>query len=337
MLINAYCTVQSLPPLTFPHRLIGQRDRSDKEMLSHLDGFLGYLFPEGAQMDGSLYALMRHVQRVAHQLSLEIEDADVAAFGDWLNQAHGIAFLPDGSVTDPAGRTLFHPESPADEHAQLPVSEKALNRRSANLRRLQSEGISVPAHLPPIIDEDECFPQSAEDVARRALALFLVALRAESLAAAEPIPVADIKERQPIGFAALSPAEQTFMQRPKPSEEEIAQMSWRYEALQILLWSLGLVQLPPASGICDVSALVGYLLEAEEEEIVKAASLRQPSILLDTLDLHYCYHWAVRQAELGQAESPGGLEPGVVIERHYALNWLTRFEDAPWDDVDTPT
>ncbi|MCO6561396.1 MAG: DUF4272 domain-containing protein, partial [Gilliamella sp.] len=24
-------------------------------------------------------------------------------------------------------------------------------------------------------------------------------------------------------------------------------------------------------------------------------------------------------------------------ERHYALNWLTNFENADWDDVDTPT
>lgn len=28
---------------------------------------------------------------------------------------------------------------------------------------------------------------------------------------------------------------------------------------------------------------------------------------------------------------------GVVAERHHALNWLVRFMDADWDDVDTPT
>ncbi|WP_394816959.1 DUF4272 domain-containing protein [Streptomyces lonegramiae] len=25
------------------------------------------------------------------------------------------------------------------------------------------------------------------------------------------------------------------------------------------------------------------------------------------------------------------------MERHYALNWLVRFEDSAWDEVDTPT
>ena len=34
---------------------------------------------------------------------------------------------------------------------------------------------------------------------------------------------------------------------------------------------------------------------------------------------------------------PGALEGGVIYERHYALNWLFCFEQADWDDVDTPT
>jgi Domain of unknown function (DUF4272) len=35
--------------------------------------------------------------------------------------------------------------------------------------------------------------------------------------------------------------------------------------------------------------------------------------------------------------SPARLESGVVFERHRALNWMTRFQDADWDDADTPT
>ena len=40
---------------------------------------------------------------------------------------------------------------------------------------------------------------------------------------------------------------------------------------------------------------------------------------------------------LDETDPPAGLEPGVVKERHHTLNWLVRFEDADWDDVDTPT
>jgi hypothetical protein len=337
MLINAYCTVRELPPLDFPGKLVAQRDRSDPEMLTHLDGFLGYLFPDGAQMTGGLYALMRHIQRVAHQLSLEVDESAVEAFGRWLERANGVAFLPDGSVRDSLGRTLFHPEAPADDAACLPVSAKALQRRASNLRRLEAEGISVPSDLPAIISEDEVEPRAPRDVALRALALFLVAVRAESVGAGEPIPVAEMQERQPLGFAALTPAEREYLLNPQPSEQATTEMSWRYEALQLLLWSLGLLELPPPTAICDVAAVAGLVLEADEEQFAATASLRYTPVLLDALDLHYRYHWAVRQAAMEQTDPPGSLEPGVVVERHYALNWLIRFEDAPWDEVDTPT
>ncbi len=43
------------------------------------------------------------------------------------------------------------------------------------------------------------------------------------------------------------------------------------------------------------------------------------------------------EARVRKTEAPAGLEGGVVFERHHALNWLTRFGDAEWDDVETPT
>ncbi|ATS65984.1 DUF4272 domain-containing protein [Xanthomonas citri pv. fuscans] len=47
--------------------------------------------------------------------------------------------------------------------------------------------------------------------------------------------------------------------------------------------------------------------------------------------------WAVRQAGRSGQPLPAGIVPGVVYERHYALNWLLHFEDAEWDEVETPT
>jgi hypothetical protein len=33
----------------------------------------------------------------------------------------------------------------------------------------------------------------------------------------------------------------------------------------------------------------------------------------------------------------GGLDPGVTMERHHALNGLIGYDDADWDDVATDT
>ncbi|KHM90147.1 DUF4272 domain-containing protein, partial [Xanthomonas vesicatoria] len=68
-----------------------------------------------------------------------------------------------------------------------------------------------------------------------------------------------------------------------------------------------------------------------------ALTLRPLPELLDALDLHLRLHWAVRQAGHTHQAPPADLVAGVVYERHYALNWLLHFEDADWDEVDTPT
>jgi hypothetical protein len=63
-------------------------------------------------------------------------------------------------------------------------------------------------------------------------------------------------------------------------------------------------------------------------------------------------HWAVNDAFIHRRDIPLDLDwtggapmlrvrgcptTGVVAERHHAFNWLVRFADADWDDVDTPT
>ena len=53
-------------------------------------------------------------------------------------------------------------------------------------------------------------------------------------------------------------------------------------------------------------------------------------------DRIYRYHWAVRDARI-RGESVDGLDAGVVVERHYALNWLIGYLDQAWDDITTDT
>jgi hypothetical protein len=89
--------------------------------------------------------------------------------------------------------------------------------------------------------------------------------------------------------------------------------------------------------VCDVPGLAKAMLKVDGPTFVREARLRATGEILDALDLHYRLHWATTEARMKEADPPGGLEAGVVQERHYALNWLTRFQDADWDDVDTPT
>mmetsp|Transcript_11810 Transcript_11810/g.16379 ORF Transcript_11810/g.16379 Transcript_11810/m.16379 type:complete len:97 (-) Transcript_11810:11-301(-) len=57
----------------------------------------------------------------------------------------------------------------------------------------------------------------------------------------------------------------------------------------------------------------------------------------DLLDHYYCYNWACVDARIKGTNAPGGMDSGVVLERHYALNWLTKYFNQEWDNVKTDT
>jgi len=82
---------------------------------------------------------------------------------------------------------------------------------------------------------------------------------------------------------------------------------------------------------------VGVIVNLGRDRFVAQAALRPAGELLDAADLIYRYHWATREAELRGREPPAGLDPGVVMERHYALNWLIGYLGLDWDEVSTDT
>jgi len=114
--------------------------------------------------------------------------------------------------------------------------------------------------------------------------------------------------------------------------------SQRMEACWLLLWALRLIpnlsrpdnfaNSERANEIIDTRSIDQFLIEAK---------LRDKSDILDALDLHFRYHWAVVDAELYGKKPPTGLQPDVVYQRHYALNWLTQFRDEDWDEITTDT
>lgn len=340
ILINAYCTHRNPPKMRFPHVLNERRGRNDEGMMDHLDDFVGYVLSRGGQqMTRIKYHVMRHLQRVQHQLSVTVEIQHLDVFEEWAHSANAICFLDDGSIRDPFGRLLIDREGGEQEQtAEIPYPEDALARKARSELRVQRLGVQVPKSLPPVIGEVEVELRRPVEAARRALALFVTALRAEMIAAGNEVPLEELRDRLPVAFAALSPQEIAFMQTESPDESQIDYFNWRYEGMFALQWALCLVpRLPEPTKTCDVETLTRIMVETPENELMAKARLRFPSAILDALDLHFRLHWAIRQAEIDGRRPPGGLDAGVVLERHRALNWLVRFENADWDDVDTPT
>ncbi len=96
-------------------------------------------------------------------------------------------------------------------------------------------------------------------------------------------------------------------------------------------------QLPPA--FPDITGGETYL----EWEQRCVPELRDPREAAALLDLYYCLDWAYHDATLRAQQAPGPVEPYVIAQRRWALEWSVVFvgpyhEDPPgWEDVDLST
>ena len=340
VLVNLYATVRELPELDFPHALRNRRDRSDPELEPHLHGFMGYVMQGGErQMTASLFHVLQHIERVSNQVALELEEDAFDAMANWAIAANAILFLPDGTVRDPVGHVLVDPQTgEAEDEAQVPYPPDAIARKQRFDATHAQMGIPVAPGLPPVVGDNEVCLRSADDVLHRACSLLACAIRAESLGSGTPIPTQDLRARLPEAFVAPSPSEQAFLSNDAPEQQAVVNHAWRYECAWVMEWALGLVDaLPFPTAICDVPRTARVLVEADRQALLRDATLRPTEQILDALDQHFRLHWAVREARRTGNPPPGNLEPGVLAERHYALNWLVRFQGVDWDEVDTPT
>lgn len=340
-LVNAYATVRELPALAFEHQLLSQRAAQDPALAPHLAGFVQHVLGRGnGEMTARRYGLMRHIERVQQQVSLKVDSSAWPAYLQWAQRANAISFLPDASIVDTQGRELLDAAgAEPDPHASLPALPEALDRKARSEAALHARGLRVLPSLPPVLAEAELQPRETVEIAARALATLAAAVRAEALGNQNDLSSEQILSRLPDAQAALSPQEREFMEADAPDHQTIANMGWRYECVAVFAWALGLQEdLPFPDQICDVRTLSHRFLTAGTLAVLLEQSRpRSAKQVLDALDEIYRLHWCITDARIQQQPPPDGVLPGVVVERHRALNWLVRFENADWDDVQMPT
>lgn len=214
------------------------------------------------------------------------------------------------------------------------ASPEALQRKERSETVLRSEGVPVNKFLPVIETEKTAKRRTKEEVAYRALALLVVAAKGGGLeqALVEKF-IADYGLRR-----HFTPKETVFLKTASPSEDELNEFVWRYEAAWVMLWALGYVEkLEKPIATCDVTRAVRFMRERSTKQFLADAKLRSAGEILDQADRIYRYHWAVVDARVSGKNAPADLEPGVAMERHHALNWLFGYMDQDWDDITTDT
>jgi hypothetical protein len=213
----------------------------------------------------------------------------------------------------------------------------AEERKAATEALLRDYGIPINPNLPAIEDGDAVTLRSQEAVWRRLVALWGVvgAAMLRRNAFFKEYFAAD--ERR----AMLSNDEAAFLFNDAPPEQDRIRFSWRLEALMFLAWCAGLVEDPglPQKPSSAEAILPLYPHDLGDAAMLRdALRLRSTAEILDKADLLYRLHWAVRDAHLNGREPPPGINAGMVLEWHHAVNWMVGYDgEDDWDAVSTDT
>ena len=212
-------------------------------------------------------------------------------------------------------------------------TEEQKTRKGNSESFLESKGIKVNKNLPAVADSENTELRTVQEVIDRTYALLIMSVKGEGIQ--QEHLTRTVKDKN---INSFSVKEKEIYEAANMTDEQQVYATWRYESLYTMLWALGKMEdLKYPSEICDVQGCVGAILHPSREEFENTAQLRSKAEILDELDKIYRMNWACVDARI-KGQAPGGnIHPSVVYERHYSLNWLTKFEDLDWDDVRTDT
>lgn len=209
-------------------------------------------------------------------------------------------------------------------------------------RRTISEKFCKSKEIPVYKNPNSLFVASEEDVkirvkdevVNRALALFYIGLKSEGL---EKVNLDMLDSAFNIS-THFTDAEKQFVFSVKPTQQQITDANWKYESLHVLLWSLGYVDsLSYPVEMCNVETDVSVIFKLGEKKFREEAKLRSSKEILDAVDLILRLDWACVNARVKNESAPSSLNPSIVYERHFALNWLINHQGQDWDFVTTDT
>lgn len=343
----AVSTLRSLPEL--PE---SAAERVTDVAIDHADELLAWLADKDCPGHASPIAdpIRLHLQHRKHVLAIARTDTDDSVDGTvgfhglqaWALDANVIWITQDHCVFDPAGRLLLDAKANGpDPDAVIPFPIDARQRKANTEVQLRNRLVAPVEALLPLRGVDEIRLRDASDVARRAIALFLVATRAESILTGKPIDIERMKARCPIGYESLTPRERAFFDtEPSPATQaSLAQaateLAWRYEALMALQWALDMqFELAWPDEHADLTAVTRLMIDLPDEAIIEQARLRSATELLDAAELHYqCFH-AIVDSQQTQNDLSGILDPGVVCERLIAISWICGLSgESEWDET----
>ncbi|WP_454937995.1 DUF4272 domain-containing protein [Capnocytophaga gingivalis] len=203
----------------------------------------------------------------------------------------------------------------------------AQERKNKSIAILALQGVPYIEHLPLRYETEEVTPRDKKEVIERAVCSFASIMCALSISKGEyseedRVYAEDFLSAKYNSLQLLTPMEQQVI-AGTISEAGAINAAWKYEAVWVLLWALGVVEeLSFPNEICDCDLVMGTMRRFKGlSDFMTNTTLRPIEEILQALDLHYRYHWAAVNARVNGSD-PAGIDEEVVMERRAGLEWL---------------
>nr|WP_315241181.1 DUF4272 domain-containing protein [uncultured Flavobacterium sp.] len=221
------------------------------------------------------------------------------------------------------------------EHAEITEFQKEWKTNSEKI--LRERDIKINNYLPYIEPEEDVVLRTPKEVAIRVCVLAMTNLVAFNTISNEEA-IEYLQNYNLWDF--VTPNEKDFL--ANPTEQKKSNESWKCECIWTLMFTLNKIKdLGFPDKLCSLNDIPAeeYPVAPDRDPndfINSVFETKSKSEILGLNDLYYRLDWACVDARLN-GEEMTAVHPGVVYERHYALNWLINYGEADWDDVTCDT
>ena len=227
-------------------------------------------------------------------------------------------------------------EAPADGAAS--ESSKPKSRAERSLELIASHGIQPDVTYSVEIDENRVFPRSIKETAERISALTVTALVAQAYTAKNSASPASWSAALVNRYETLYSVKRSFTLKESaylrdPGANRHSLFVLKAEAAAILMWALGYMDIGWPDKQADLGEISGILKINDINLLCTKAKARDKEELLDMYDLTVRLHALCVRTGFKELKQTG-LDPDIIYERHYALNWLLGIGGfTAWDNI----
>lgn len=335
----------------------------DSELTANLKGLYGFVNSLPAENEKVKGLFLHKIQTLNAEFSISQDKGEVkelkAIIKDLAKEFDAVLFVKPKTIISKSHTQHFldkdlnliidtngnceidelpvHINSEYFDNNQNEVDEDQIQRKAKSEEILERENVKINRHLPCVESESETTLRTPREIAERVSVLAVTNLVAfNSISAQEAIEY--LQNYKLWDF--VTEGEKEFL--ANPTDDKKAYESWKCEGIWTLMWALNKVEkLDFPNEFCNLENINSedYPVGKDKDPFDFINSIntsKSKSEILDAADLYYRFNWACVDERI-KGNQIENINPGIVYERQYALNWLINYMDQDWDNVTCDT